>query len=1046
MSPGLLAARNRLLNTPAQNRRDQRIQALESQIQALEKAIREHELEEQRMEEFDIFHDAEEGTYTDFASPRHSNDFHHHDEIVNFGPAQLDTPKAATAYRDEASSPAPMDAPQDYSDNSSFGEPMHVEGDEPLSQGPTLVSAGSQTVEDEHVLAKLRDANSQIEELEKKLEIREAQFEASARDMESLKEQLAQMAQEKDDAAQDYEAQLEELREKSESAAEEANNMKKASETLVIELKKQIEELYKVVEDLKAKKELEVQEKLAEIEALRIDATSEKDKLQIMVEELETRSEDFEEQIESLTNQLESAKADVARLEEVVEDKESELIDLRNENSDLDNKLEELREQFAASEQDWREQRDRLSGEIEDLKEDLEDAVAERDELIDTLRENKEKLADAESTNNELTVRLEASAAALAKTQTELSEALCQVGDVDLRYSSLKDEHSASEQTAAVFQNLVDDLQAQLESETVYTKKTQKKLDDAVARIDILLAQRRKDEAKLAELTSTIKSKDSEIQHLSSALIPLEAQYAELKVKQEQLVETFKEEKDTLLAQLLSKDDAYKILDVTKAKQLEVANARIAEVEGKVSQLKDELRATGDALDQEQTRSAELDEQLHNLQEITQGLRENVFQLESKNKDLQQEVQQATTRIANITEKNNEFVHSLAEAEVKVEELIATLEEKEREVAGLETQKEELRKSGDDLRAEFAESSAALTNTIEELNRILSEKQSLVTGLQSEVQELTSRLSAVTEEAELKRVSLEEEHERTVTNNKQEIERLLSDLTRARGDIAELDSSSALLRTELNTVKNVRDTLQSAKSDLEEKLRHAKLSLVDALGAQAKAEQEYELALEELRNELNDVEEEIQTRTAEHQTEIERIRAAFAEDVAAIKKTYEETISQLRNEHSKAMDLTLRNAAEDRSNLERSYQQERLQAQAVLEETIAELKEAHEVELARVIRKFKDEATSGISEMMRKLGQAMLDEARMDVGKAAEREGGPANKRARIDDEDEDLSGGVDVWTPPSSLAAVGDANLLEVGRRKKKGRRAYDSGIGVEE
>lgn len=1062
MSPGVFAGAPRLQpSTPGFRRKDHKIMELQKQIEVLEAAIKEHEMER---EEYEVFHDAEEGdSYMDESQMQSPIvDFSEHRNNT-YTPPPLSESHAASPEAPSAYSPEPHD---NFDDASNFDEPMLL-NDEDQTYGHMYVDSGSQTVEDEHVLAKLRDSKSLADELSRKLLHTEAQYENALTEITKLKEDLQASKEKEMEVRTAADSEIQGLQAAKDGVQEQLDALQKTSEIVGAELKSEMEKLIEIVEDLKNQKS-QLEEKLAtteeesrseidelqnKIDAIEKEAESGVERLEAELEQKNAEIEELEESAAELSDKNQALNSELETLEkklenalETVDDKESELISTRNE-------IYEINEQFDLEKEKFDDQLARLNKEHDDA---IHERDSEMDVLETALHENQESLAEKEAELGEARRELATKELEMAEMERELMALRISAMKASSSNVFLQEENEASMQTAAILQNLIDDLQHQLDTESTHSAKLQQRIKEVTLREEASLSTRRSLDIEISKLSTDLDLEKKRTQRLTDSVNSLESKQRALTSEKIEVEKRLIDQKDEFSRQLKSKDQFLEELTISKDRQISASTLKAADLESKVQQLKESLRLSQESLSIEQEQSTRFSAKISLLEGNVAELRSESDNRGAKIAQLKEKLAAHDNTILDLTAKNDELQQALDDAESQIADLKFSLTDKDTELSVLEETQERLRATMDEERNRFNATNEDLSVTISSFNEEVSRKSVQIEDLQSQVQELMEQLSNSQAEAEMESTRLQKDLDELHSSSMQEIERLKEQLSRMEVSTQDLDDKLSSTGKELLQFKADKKNLGLKNTELEGKLQITEASLADALSTAADAEAKFQATISKLKSELEDRKSDLVVQQRENANEVARLRSKHTEDIEALQRSFEERSARLRSEHSTELNSVLRNANEERQKLVRNFDEERLQTQAMHEEELAELEEKHEAEVAAVINKFKNEATQGINEMMRNLGQAMLVQAKRDVARVPTR-GSRTSKRARMDEEDmeedetsteysADLTGALDhldVLTPPSSNIGFGEHQ--DVKKLKQSTKRVRDSGIGME-
>ncbi|XP_058022893.1 myosin-3 [Ahaetulla prasina] len=726
-----------------------------------------------------------------------------------------------------------------------------------------------------------------------------------------------------------------------------------------------------------------------------------KEEFQRTKEELaksEAKRKELEEKMVSLLQEKNDLQLQVQSESESLADAEERCDQLIKTKIQLEAKIKELTERA--------EDEEELNAELTAKKRKLEDECSELKKDIDDLeltlaKVEKEKHATENKVKNlteEMAV-LDETIVKLTKEKKALQEAHQQALD-DLQAE--EDKVNTLTKAKAKLEQQVDDLEGSLEQE----KKIRMDLERAKRKLegDLKLSQEsimdlENDKLQLEE---KLKKKDFEYSQLQSKTedeqiisIQLQKKIKELQARIEELEEEIESERATRAKAEKQRADLSRELEEISERLEEAGGATSAQIElnkkreAEFQKMRRDLEesalqheATVAALRKKHADStAELGEQIDNLQRVKQ-------KLEKEKSEFKMEIDDLASNLESVSKSKANLEKMCRTLEDQLSELKAKSEENQRSVNDLTTQKARLQAESGELSRQLEEkesiisqlsrSKQAFTQQIEELKRQLEEETKAKNAL-------AHALQSARHDCDLLREQYEEEQEA-----KSELQRALS---KANGEVAQWRTkyeTDAIQRTEEleEAKKKLAQRLQEAEEQVEavnskcaslEKTKQRLLCEVEDLMVDVERANAQAAALDKKQRNFDKILAEWKTKYEESQSELEsslKEARSLSTELFKMKNAYEETLDQLetmkrenKNLQQEIADLTEQIAQNGKfiHELEKAKKQievEKSEMQMALEEAEAAL----EHEEAKILR-IQLELTQVKSEIDRKIAE-----------------------------------------------------------------------------
>ncbi|XP_055579712.1 myosin heavy chain, skeletal muscle, adult-like [Falco cherrug] len=706
---------------------------------------------------------------------------------------------------------------------------------------------------------------------------------------------------------------------KSAESEKEMANMKEEFEKTKEELakseakRKELEE--KMVKLMQEKNDLQLQvqaeaDALADAEERCDQLIKTKIQLEAKVKEVTERAEDEEEINAELTAKKRKLEDECSELKKDIDDLELTLAKVEKEKHATENKVKNLTEEMAALDETIAKLTKEKKALQEAHQQTLDDLQAEEDK-VNTLTKAKTKL---EQQVDDLEGCLEQE----KKLRMDLERAKRKLeGDLKLAHDSIMDLENDKQQLDEKLKKKdfeISQIQSKIEDEQLLGMQLQKKIKELQARIEEL------EEEIEAERTSRAKA---------------EKHRADLSRELEEISERLEEAGGATAAQI----------EMNKKREAEFQKMRRDLEEATLQH-----EATAAALRKKHADStAELGEQIDNLQRVKQKLEKEKSELKMEIDDLASNMESVSKAKANLEKMCRTLEDQLSEIKTREEEHQRMINDLNTQRARLQTEAGEYSRQveeKDALISQLSRGKQAFTQQIEELKRHLEEEIKAKNAL-------AHALQSARHDCDLLREQYEEEQEA-----KGELQRALS---KANSEVAQWRTkyeTDAIQRTE---------ELEEAKKKLAQRLQEAE-EHVEAVNAKCAS---LEKTKQRLQNEVEDLMIDVERSNAACAA-LDKKQKNFDKILAEWKQKYEETQAELEASQKEARSLStelfkMKNAYEESlDHLETLKRENKNLQQEIgdLTEQIAEGGKAiHELEKAKKqIEQEKSELQASLEE------------------------------------------------------------------------------------
>ncbi|CAM9118341.1 unnamed protein product [Bubo scandiacus] len=638
---------------------------------------------------------------------------------------------------------------------------------------------------------------------------------------------------------------------KSAESEKEMANMKEEFEKTKEELakseakRKELEE--KMVSLLQEKNDLQLQvqaeaDALADAEERCDQLIKTKIQLEAKVKEVTERAEDEEEINAELTAKKRKLEDECSELKKDIDDLELTLAKVEKEKHATENKVKNLTEEMAALDETIVKLTKEKKALQEAHQQTLDDLQAEEDK-VNTLTKAKTKLEQQVDD-------LEGSLEQEKKLRMDLERAKRKLeGDLKLAHDTIMDLENDKQQLDEKLKKKdfeISQIQSKTEDEQALGMQLQKKIKELQARIEEL------EEEIEAERTSRAKA---------------EKHRADLSRELEEISERLEEAGGATAAQI----------EMNKKREAEFQKMRRDLEEATLQH-----EATAAALRKKHADStAELGEQIDNLQRVKQKLEKEKSELKMEIDDLASNMESVSKAKANLEKMCRALEDQLSEVKTKEEEHQRIINDISAQRAHLQTESGEYSRQveeKDALISQLSRGKQAFTQQIEELKRHLEEEIKAKNAL-------AHALQSARHDCDLLREQYEEEQEA-----KGELQRALS---KANSEVAQWRTkyeTDAIQRTE---------ELEEAKKKLAQRLQDAE-EHVEAVNAKCAS---LEKTKQRLQNEVEDLMIDVERSNAACAA-LDKKQKNFDKILAEWKQKYEETQAELEASQKESRSLS----------------------------------------------------------------------------------------------------------------------------------------------
>ncbi|KAM9120152.1 myosin-1B [Pangshura tecta] len=753
---------------------------------------------------------------------------------------------------------------------------------------------------------------------------------------------------------------------KSAEAEKEMANMKEEFEKTKEELakseakRKELEE--KMVTLLQEKNDLQLQvqsesDGLADAEERCDQLIKTKIQLEAKIKEVTERAEDEEEMNAELTAKKRKLEDECSELKKDIDDLELTLAKVEKEKHATENKVKNLTEEMAVLDETIAKLTKEKKALQEAHQQTLDDLQAEEDK-VNTLTKAKTKLEQQVDD-------LEGSLEQEKKIRMDLERAKRKLeGDLKLAQESTMDLENDKQQ-----------LEEKLKKKDFEISQFQSKIEDE----QVLAIQLQK---KIKELQARIEELEEEIEAERASRAKAEKQRGDLSRELEEISERLEEAGGATAVQI----------EMNKKREAEFQKMRRDLEEATLQH-----EATAAALRKKHADStAELGEQIDNLQRVKQKLEKEKSELKMEIDDLASNMETVSKAKSNLEKMCRTLEDQLSEIKTKEEEHQRTINDLSAQRARLQTESGEFARQveeKDTLISQLSRGKQAFTQQIEELKRHLEEEIKAKNAL-------AHALQSARHDCDLLREQYEEEQEA-----KGELQRTLS---KANSEVAQWRTkyeTDAIQRTEEleEAKKKLAQRLQDAEEHVEavnskcaslEKTKQRLQNEVEDLMIDVERSNAACAALDKKQKNFDKILAEWKQKYEETQAELEASQKesrSLSTELFKMKNSYEETLDQLetlkrenKNLQQEISDLTEQiaeggKAIHELEKVKKQIEQEKSEIQSALEEAEASL-EHEEGKILRIqleLNQVKSEIDRKIAEKDEEIDQLKRNHIRV---------------------------------------------------------------------
>jgi chromosome segregation ATPase len=626
--------------------------------------------------------------------------------------------------------------------------------------------------------------------------------------------------------------------------------------------------------------------------------------LEAEVREKDRLVDERDDEVENLKGQINERDEELVELEDALKAAKRREIELE-EKAQANEELEEAKETIADLEQDIK----RLKIEVEEAKDDRQEALHEKERAAADLEELQDEMANKSITTKGLSRQIEEKANRLQDELDDLREA----------HRSLEEDHDAKAQEAQALKQKVEELE---QSSGSREKKLRSDLESAIQ-------ERDRAEAQQKSLRGQLDSAGDELRRKS-------------------------DEKDLLQV----RHDALTSESAGLQRDLARSNATIEDLEDKLDhektlslqserELRDQYKAELDRLNDE------IDDLKADIREKERLYDDDSDKWESERRTLQSQRELAEEQAASLKQTINklqEVEGNLSSKEAKLQEAIEIEKERHsRQESLLNNQIEDLKSDLESRRQQLEEVRTELSGVREELRlsqrdqKILSEK---VEALEDEIEVLQGTLDDENDQANADMAAAREESEGLQTqldNLKQELARAESGARSASAK--EQHSAMQAVEAQLSQIKKNEQLLQDQLAQL-----NLEMHSVRTNAAEVEAERD------EIKSQLRDMKAQGEDTFRVDQEKIELRTAKMRLDLE-VRRLRDET--RILAESKRTLEMELEREIERGTSEESRLKQketEYLQREASQKDVIRSLKrqladlerKAHDLEVSRI--------------------------------------------------------------------------------------------------
>ncbi|KGL93480.1 Myosin-3 [Charadrius vociferus] len=744
---------------------------------------------------------------------------------------------------------------------------------------------------------------------------------------------------------------------KSAESEKEMANMKEEFEKTKEELakseakRKELEE--KMVSLLQEKNDLQLQvqaeaDGLADAEERCDQLIKTKIQLEAKIKELTERAEDEEEMNAELTAKKRKLEDECSELKKDIDDLELTLAKVEKEKHATENKVKNLTEEMAARDETIAKLTKEKKALQEAHQQTLDDLQAEEDK-VNTLTKAKTKLEQQVDD-------LEGSLEQEKKLRMDLERAKRKLeGDLKMNQESIMDLENDKQQLDEKLKKKdfeISQIQSKIEDEQALGMQLQKKIKELQASLCPF--------PSLTQTQARIEELEEEIEAERTSRAKAEKHRADLSRELEEISERLEEAGGATAAQM----------EMNKKREAEFQKMRRDLEEATLQH-----EATAAALRKKHADStAELGEQIDNLQRVKQKLEKEKSELKMEIDDLASNMESVSKAKANLEKMCRSLEDQLSEIKTKEEEQQRTINDISAQRARLQTESGEYSRQveeKDALISQLSRGKQAFTQQIEELKRHLEEEIKAKNAL-------AHALQSARHDCDLLREQYEEEQEA-----KGELQRALS---KANSEVAQWRTKYETDAEHVEAVNAKCASLEKTKQRLQNEVEDLMIDVERSNAACAaldKKQKNFDKILAEWKQKYEETQAELEASQKESRS--------LSTELFKMKNAYEESLDHLetlkrenKNLQQEISDLTEQiaeggKAIHELEKIKKQIEQEKSELQASLEEAEASLEheEGKILRLQLELNQVKSEIDRKIAEKDEEIDQLKRNHLRI---------------------------------------------------------------------
>lgn len=382
------------------------------------------------------------------------------------------------------------------------------------------------------------------------------------------------------------------------------------------------------------------------------------------------------------------------------------------------------------------------------------------------------------------------------------------------------------------------------------------------------------------------------------------------------MLNTKYEEENARLAEEAAKPEKIKEqvwqakLDAIRKEEMEIRLKEIREREKKILELTNEIKNLKNILEQKEQQILTLKGKISMLEDEINELKEELKQTKLK-------LLEAENKIKQLTEENEQLKAKVAELEAHIQELNVIIEKQTAEIDALNAQVAKLTEENVHLKAKVAEQEQLIEeqkNKIAQLEAVISEQRAKITELNSYIKKCENKIAEdaatiqkITDENNQLNITLQTEREQA----KQREENLKADFAE-KTRIAE-----EAYKNEVNKLQNKIDSAQAEhtayvaklNADFAEQTGKAEQKHIEALAGKQK---EFEKHIEKIKQSNADAS---AAAEAKHASQIRKVQKSVdkrvEEALKAAEKRYNAKVKELKSQQTKELAEQKRRAKEE---------------------------------------------------------------------------------------------------------------------------------------